>query len=37
MDEFKGRISKLETDNQELRQMTNKVCLLINTKKQVKF
>jgi hypothetical protein len=32
MDEYKGRITKLESDNQELKQMTTKVCLLINIK-----
>jgi hypothetical protein len=38
MDEYKGRITKLESDNQELKQMTTKVCLLINIfKKTVKF
>ena len=34
IDEFKGRITKLEADNQELKQMTTKVCLLISRNKK---
>ncbi len=35
MDELKGRNTKLESDNQELKQMTVKVCFSLFNKDQI--